>query len=67
VLPSPEDLEQERAFLAGLAPVAASYFDALCEQGLGRAEALELAADWQSEFLRGVYGIAAADSGPQPP
>lgn len=57
--PSPEDLEQEAAFLRGLATVARVYYVSLVQAGFDAEQALELTESWQDAYL--------LDAGPADP
>lgn len=49
--PDPHELDQEQAFLRGMARVVAHYVDELEGAGLSRPEALMFAAHWHQHFL----------------
>lgn len=59
--PGPHEIDQEQAFLAGVAVCAAAYVDRLKQAGFPEGAAFILARDWHMHFLT-VTRDAAADS-----
>lgn len=53
--PSPEELEQEAAFLKGLAAVVWSYYAELVARGFSEDQALHLAGEWQALYCESLY------------
>lgn len=52
--PGPDELDQEHAFLVGLAGVAVGYYRALTDNGFTDRQALTLTARWQDNYLAEV-------------
>ena len=63
--PPRHELDQEQAFLSGLAAVVGSYVRDLQACGLSRGEAVYLALAWQQHYL-GVTSVATGAGAQEP-